>query len=49
MNITLNERAKNMKLHGGLPKMFWADMVNIVAYLINGGPSVPIGFKIPEE
>ena len=49
MNITLNERAKSMRLHAGLPKMFWADAVSTAAYLINRGPSVPLGFKIPEE
>ncbi|KAI3767934.1 hypothetical protein L2E82_18363 [Cichorium intybus] len=49
MNRTLNERAKSMRLHAGLPKMFWADAVSTAAYLINKGPSVPIGFKIPEE
>ena len=49
MNRTLNERAKSMRLHAGLPKMFWADAVNTAAYLINRGPSAPIGFKIPEE
>ena len=49
MNITLNERARSMRFNAGLPKKFWADFVNTVAYLINRGPSVPIGFKIPEE
>ena len=49
MNRTLNERAKSMRLHAGLPKMFWADAVSTAAYLINRGPSVPLGFKIPEE
>ncbi|CAH9125759.1 unnamed protein product [Cuscuta epithymum] len=49
MNRTLNERARSMRLHAGLPKMFWADAVNTAAYLINRGPSSPIGFKIPEE
>jgi len=29
--------------------MFWADAVNTKMYLINRGPSVPLGFKIPEE
>ncbi|GKF46751.1 retrovirus-related pol polyprotein from transposon TNT 1-94, partial [Tanacetum coccineum] len=49
MNQTLNERAKSMRLHAGLPKMFWEDSVTTVAYLINSGPSVPLGFRIPEE
>jgi len=49
MNRTLNERAKSMRIHAGLPKMFWADAVSTAAYLINRGPSVPLGFKIPEE
>ena len=49
MNRTLNERARSMRLNAGLPKTFWADAVNTAAYLINRGPSVPIGFKIPEE
>lgn len=35
-----------MRLHAGFPKTFWADAA---AYLINRGPSVPLGFKIPEE
>ena len=45
----MKERAKIMRLLAGLPKMFWADSLNTTAYLINRGPSVPIGFKIPEE
>ncbi|GJS14325.1 retrovirus-related pol polyprotein from transposon TNT 1-94 [Tanacetum coccineum] len=49
MNRTLNERAKSMRLHAGLPKMFWEDSVTTVAYLINHGPSVPLGFQILEE
>ncbi|GKF13736.1 retrovirus-related pol polyprotein from transposon TNT 1-94, partial [Tanacetum coccineum] len=44
MNQTLNERAKSMRLHAGLPKMFWEDSVTTAAYLINRGPSVSLGF-----
>ena len=35
MNRTLNKRARSMRLHAGLPKTFWADALNTVAYLIN--------------
>ncbi|GJR51063.1 retrovirus-related pol polyprotein from transposon TNT 1-94 [Tanacetum coccineum] len=46
INQTLNERAKSMRLHAGLPKMFWVDSVTTVACLINRGPSMPLGFRI---
>ncbi|RVW47729.1 Retrovirus-related Pol polyprotein from transposon TNT 1-94 [Vitis vinifera] len=49
MNRTLNERARSMRLHAGLPKTFWADAVSTAAYLINQGPSVPMEFRLPEE
>ena len=49
MNRTLNERAGSMRIHVGLPKMFWAKAVNTAAYLINCGPSIPLDGKIPEE
>ena len=35
MNRTLNERARSMRLHAGLPKTFWADAINTATYLIN--------------
>ena len=35
MNKTLNEHARSMRLHAGLPKTFWADVVSTAAYLIN--------------
>ncbi|GKE07556.1 retrovirus-related pol polyprotein from transposon TNT 1-94 [Tanacetum coccineum] len=38
-----------MRLHAGLLKMFWEDSINTTTYLINRGPSVPLGFRIPEE
>lgn len=49
MNRTLNERARSMRIHAGLPKIFWAEAVNTAAYLINRGPSVPLDGGIPEE
>ena len=47
MNRTLNERARSMRIHCGLPKTLWADAVSTSAYLINRGPSIPLGLKIP--
>ena len=38
-----------MRIHAGLPNTFWADAVSTSVYFINGGPSVPLGFKNPEE
>ena len=35
MNRTLNEHARNMRIHCGLPKTFWADAVSTASYLIN--------------
>ena len=49
MNRTLNERARSMRLHAGLPKTFWADTVSTATYLINREPSVPMEFRLPEE
>jgi hypothetical protein len=49
MNMILNERARSMRLHAGLPKTFWADVVSTAAYLINRGPLVPLGHRLLEE
>ena len=38
-----------MRLHVGLPKLFWAEAVNIAAHLINRGPSTPLNFKLSDE
>lgn len=49
MNRTLNEHARSMRFHAGLPKTFWADAVSTAAYLINRGPLVPMEFRLSEE
>ena len=49
MNKTLNECARSMRIHAGLPKIFWAEAVNAATYLINRGPSIPLDGKILEE
>ncbi|GJS66764.1 retrovirus-related pol polyprotein from transposon TNT 1-94 [Tanacetum coccineum] len=49
MNQTLNERAKSMRFHAGLPKMFGEDSVNTTAYLINRGPSCTLDSDVMEK
>lgn len=49
MNRTLDERARAMRLHVGLPKMFWTKSINMRTYLINRSPSVALEFELPEE
>ena len=46
MNRILNERARSMRLHAGLPKTLWANAVSIVTYLINRGLLVPMEVKL---
>jgi transposase InsO family protein len=49
MNKTIMERARSMRLHVGFPLKFWKDVVDIVVYLINRGPSSSLDGRIPEE
>jgi hypothetical protein len=43
------ERGRSMRLHVGLTLQFWVDVVDIVVYLINRGPSSYLDCRIPEE
>ena len=43
------EHARIMRLHAGLPLQFWEDVVDIVVYLINIGPSSALDGGIPKE
>ena len=49
MNRMIMECARCMRLHAWLPLQFWADVVNIVFYLIIRGPSSTLDGGIPEE
>ena len=49
MNRTLNERARSIRLHAGLPKTSWADVISTATYLINRGPSIPMEFRLSKE
>ena len=43
------ECARSMRLHVGLPLHMWAKAINTIVYLINRGPSTPLGCGILEE
>ncbi|OMO73383.1 Integrase, catalytic core [Corchorus capsularis] len=49
MNQTVLQRARCMRLNAGLSKKFWAEAVNIAAYLANRSPSTAIDLKTPQE
>lgn len=49
MNRTILERATSMRIHAGLPLNLWANVVDIVVYLINRGPSMALDGGILEE
>ena len=49
MNRTIMECARSMRLHDGFPLNMWVEAINTAAYLINRGPSIPLGCGIPEE
>jgi len=49
MNRTIMECARCMRLHVGFPLQFWVDVVDIVVYLENKGPSSSLDGGIPED
>jgi hypothetical protein len=49
MNMTIMEHSRSMRLHAGFPLQLWADVVDIVVYLINRGPSRSLDGRITEE
>ena len=49
MNMTIMECVRSMKLHDGLSLHMWVEAVNTAIYLINRGPSTPLGCGTLEE
>jgi hypothetical protein len=41
------ERARSMRFYVGFPLQFWEDVVDIVFFLINRGPSSSLDGGIP--
>ena len=49
MNKTILECARNMRIHDGLPRQFWANTINTTVYLTNRGLSVAPNCGIAKE
>ncbi|CAL9224779.1 unnamed protein product, partial [Arabidopsis halleri] len=49
MNRSIAEKARCLRLNAGLPKVFWAEAVNMAVYLINRSPRVSLEGKVAEE
>ncbi|MCO5578152.1 hypothetical protein L7F22_031990 [Adiantum nelumboides] len=49
MNRTIQENMHSMLSMAGLSDAFWAEAIATSVHLINHSPSVPLGFKVPEE
>lgn len=49
MKRTILERVRSILNESGLPKVFWAEAVNIAVYVVNRLPASDIGDKVPEE
>ena len=48
-NRTITETAKCLRLNVELPKIFWAEAVDMACYIINRSPRVALDGKVAEE
>ena len=49
MNLTLMEKVRCMRLLVGLPKVFWMDIVDTAAYLVNRSTHAKLDGRLLEE
>jgi hypothetical protein len=49
LNRTITETARCLRLNAELPKIFWAEVVNMACYIINRSPRVALDGKVAEE
>ena len=49
MNKIVMERVRSMLTHAKLSKMFWAEVLMTVVYVINKSPSTPLDEDIPQR
>jgi hypothetical protein len=49
LNKTITKTVKCLRLNVGLPKVFWAEAVKMVCYIINRSSRVALNGKVVEE
>uniref|UniRef100_A0A2N9GG47 CCHC-type domain-containing protein n=1 Tax=Fagus sylvatica TaxID=28930 RepID=A0A2N9GG47_FAGSY len=49
LNRTITETARCLRLNAELPKIFWAEAVDMACYIINRSPRVALDGKVTEE
>jgi hypothetical protein len=49
LNRTITETARCLRLNAKLPKIFWAEAVDMACYIINRSPRVTLDGKVAEE
>uniref|UniRef100_A0A2N9GD91 Uncharacterized protein n=1 Tax=Fagus sylvatica TaxID=28930 RepID=A0A2N9GD91_FAGSY len=49
LNRTITETARCLRLNAELPKIFWAEAVDVACYIINRSPRVALDGKVAEE
>uniref|UniRef100_A0A2N9FA25 Integrase catalytic domain-containing protein n=1 Tax=Fagus sylvatica TaxID=28930 RepID=A0A2N9FA25_FAGSY len=49
LNRTITETARCLRLNAELPKIFWAEAVDMACYIINQSPRVALDGKVAEE
>jgi hypothetical protein len=49
LNRTITETARCLKLNAELPKIFWAEVVDMACYIINRSPKVALNGKVAAE
>uniref|UniRef100_A0A2N9EPJ3 CCHC-type domain-containing protein n=1 Tax=Fagus sylvatica TaxID=28930 RepID=A0A2N9EPJ3_FAGSY len=49
LNRTITETARCLRLNAELPKIFWAEAVDMACYIINRSPRVALDEKVAEE
>ena len=49
LNWTIDEIARCIRLNARLPKVFWAEVVNMTCYILNWSPRIALDRKVAEE